>query len=163
MYLFSQVQFYFFLEKSQPTQPNFTQLNSLSSSKSSLTSGLQDSLKAQREMQARSTPSFACQRKGCVSNFEDKCDECNFAYCFEHIPDHECGCDTAGSSSSTFVRPVPRCSPPFHSSSATSNIMAVAVAVDCRFKRGSGRDDFRRRPTGRNFCEILRVGTWVEP
>ena len=63
-----------FLKKSQPTQLNFSQLNSLSSSKSSLTSGLQDSLKAQREMQARSTPSFACQRKGCVSNFEDECD-----------------------------------------------------------------------------------------
>ena len=31
-------------------------------------------MKAQREMQAQSTPSFACQRKGSVSNFKDKCE-----------------------------------------------------------------------------------------
>ena len=64
-----------------------------------------------------------------MSNFEDKCDECNLAYCFEHIPDHDCGCDPAGSSSSTFVRPVPRCSPALHSSSATSNLFSTPLQV----------------------------------
>ena len=58
-------------------------------------------------------------------NFEDKCDECNLAYCYEHIPDHNCGSDPAGSSSSYSVRQVPRSNPLLHSSSVASNLFST--------------------------------------
>ena len=45
--------------------------------------------------------SFTCDFPGCATIHEDKCYECNLAFCTAHFYDHDCGPNPRGSSSSS--------------------------------------------------------------